>query len=650
MKRLLKITSLLLCAALLFCLVPAASAAKEAPIKITSLKTSGFAVEDFSSDITYYLCYPESFEGIKFTEIKTNVNALIDIKVERYCDCDYQISYKVGNELYLGYGRARITVTVTSKADKKNAATYLFAMTDPKGDNYRYRFFAAATPVYKTNSANSANLIATLPKGTTSSSMPLCIAEKGEWTQIVIPSYSTKYHGQIGWVKTENLVEEYAETSLPYAYKKQIAALKKAHPEWTFEYRHLGVDIRSYAQKIADLYKKNTGKTISVSSVMEHMNPANYLDDKNIFMFLDMLRFDEQSYTEQGVRALWAEKSGAVCTEDEAVSFFTQAGKSLRVNTYYLLARAVLESGHGTSSLSKGKEGTDGKLYYNFYGIKAYDKNPENGAVYAEQRCWDSPLRSIVEGANWIADQYIQRGQNTPYFFRYYPYRDHLYMSDLAAPKKDAENLYKCYVGADKLESALHFVIPVFDGVAYKDVSEKAWYYEDVYRATEYGLFSGMGDGKFAPEGDLTRAQFVTVLANISGVDISAYKGTTKFKDVAPKAWYAKYVQWGYENDISQGISETAFAPGKSISRQELCTMLVRFAEAKKIEMETGELNFTDKADISKWARVGVQKCVGAKLISGMPGGNFAPKDSATRAQGAKILSLFYENHMLSEK
>ncbi len=660
MKHIYKIISLLICAILLIGALPIASAATQAAVQITGLKTAGFTVENFSGNTKYYLCYPTSFSGIKFTEIKTNISANVNIKVERYCDCDekYQLSYKLNEELYLGYGRARVTVTVTSKTDQNNKASYLFAFADPKQDNYRYRDFKTATPVYTTNVASDANLIATLPKGTTQSSMPLCIGTKGSWTQIVIPSSSTKHHGKIGWVKTENLVEEYTATTLPQSYKSQIDALKKAHPNWTFEYRHLGIDIRSYAEIITSTYNTNKNENVpatSVPEVLKNMNPENFLDEKNIFMFLNVNSYQPSDYTSKGIKALWNEKyttstgQKADITEEQAVQYLLSAGKSTKINSFFLAARAALESGHGTSPLSKGKPGTDGKLYYNFYGIKAYDKNPSTGAVYAEQRGWDTPFRSIVEGANWITDQYLQRGQSTPYFLRYYPYKEHLYMSDLAAPKKDAQNVYQCYAGAGKLNSALHFIIPVFDGVGYSDVSDESWYYADVYRATEYGLFSGMGGGKFQPESNLTRAQFVTVLAQMSGADVSAYKGVTKFKDVVAEAWYAKYVEWGYKTGVAHGISETDFAPNQSINRQELCTMLARFATAKGHKMKTAALTFTDKADIADWALDGVQKCVGSKLVSGMTANTFSPNSSATRAQGARILSLYYEAYMLKK-
>ncbi len=644
MKKYIRAIALIICIICIAALCPAVSGAAE-KVKLEAISFKGLEIENFKSDTTYYLCYPSSFENISVTNIRTNVAANYTISVERYCDYDKQLTYNMKEMLTLGYGRARVTVTVTSQADETDSKSYLFALTDPHQSNYRYRYFAAATPIYETASEKGTP-ITTLQKGTTFSSMPLCVEVKDKWTKIVIPSSSSKHHGKIGWVKTEMLVEEYPATENAKAYISGIAALKKAHPKWTFEYRYMGTDMDDYADTIATIYKQNSGKKVSKSTVLAAMDPVSFLDEKNVFMFLDVNRYNAEDFTAEGIGALWNELKGAVCTEKQAKEYFLSAGKSLQTNTYYLTARAVLESGHGTSKLSKGIEGTDGRLYYNFYGIKAYDKNPTNGAYYAEQRGWDTPFRSIVEGGNWINDQYLQRGQNTPYFLRFYPYKNHLYMSDLEAPQKDAGNLYKCYEGAGKLDSALHFIIPIYE-TRYNDVPAKAWYYEDVYRATEYGLFEGMEHGGFEPESTLTRAQFVTVLSRMAGADVSKYS-TTQFTDVPKKAWHAKYVAWGYKNGITTGMSETTFEPDRPIARQELCTMLVRFADGQKIEMKAGELNFTDKAAIAKWAKEGVKKCVGEGLVNGMPNGSFAPEESATRGQGAKILSLFYESHLLT--
>ena len=614
-------------------------------IAITEIATLGFTVDGFSSENTYYLCYPESFENIMFTKVATNLDATVNINVERYCDCDYKIDYTVGQKMTLGYGRAKVTVTVTSKTDLNNIKSYLFVLTDPNQAGYRYRSFTANVTVY--TNATGSDVLATLKKGTTNSTMPLCIETSGDRTKIVIPSAYSRYHGQIGWVETKYLTREYYQLpEVPEDYADAIAALQAAHPNWTFEFMDMGVDMDDYAGTIANLYYTNTGKTVDTETVKTAMNPLNFLDEKNIFMFLNVSEYNAEDYTAEGVGELWVEKSNAGISEAQAVEYLLSAGNSLRVNTYFLTARAVLESGHGTSALAKGTvSGYEG--YYNFYGIGAVDKDPlVGGGKYAKARGWDSPLRAITEGGNWINDQYIQRGQNTPYFFRFYPYKNHLYMSDLQAPQKDAANVYKCYTAAGKLDSNLHFIIPYYE-YRYSDVSPDDWFYEDVYRATKHELFEGVGGDKFKPGNTLTRAQFVTVLGRISGADVSTLTNT-QFEDVGSGSWYEQYVAWGYQNGVINGVSQTHFAPSNAISRQDLCTMLLRFANAQQIDMpEAGSELFADDGNIGAWAREAVYRCAVSGLVNGVGNNMFKPTGSATRAQGAKILSLFYEQYIL---
>ncbi|MBQ6946705.1 MAG: S-layer homology domain-containing protein, partial [Clostridia bacterium] len=238
-----------------------------------------------------------------------------------------------------------------------------------------------------------------------------------------------------------------------------------------------------------------------------------------------------------------------------------------------------------------------------------------------------------------------QRGQITPYFFRFYPYNSsHIYMSDLSAPRTESVKLYEAYKAAGKLNSKLHFIIPVYAGLSYTDVFQNDWYYEDVHRATEYGLFAGMENGAFKPNQQLTRAQMAAVLARMTGEDFSSCT-VNKFTDVPRKAWYHSAVAWCYQKGVVAGVSDTAFAPEQPITRQELCTMLVRFAKSYNVTMKQAELTFTDNAAIASWAKEGVAACVGDKLVAGMPDGSFCPEQNATRAQAARILSLFYESY-----
>ncbi len=640
MKKYMRLVCLMLCGILLLGSLPAGA---EAQVKITNLKLSGFTADGFSGDTTYYLCHPTDFEGISITSITTNIAATSTIKVERYCDCDYPVTYTKGQTLKLGYGRARIYITVQSNSNANNTRTYLFTLTDPNQHNYRYRFFRGTTKVYSSASTSS-GLVATLNKGTSHSSMPLCVGTSGSWTKIVIPSGYTAHHGKIGWVKTADLVDEYPIITPPAIYENQLAALKKAHPNWTFEYRYMNVSMQDYVntvsgQTVANMSGSGTGK----DQIAYFMDPINFFNEQNIFMFLDVSRYNASDYTSAGCGAVWTEKSTAVISEGQAIDYILKAQSSLHTNAYFITSRAAIESGHGTSNLAKGKPGGDGKIYYNFYGIGAYDNNPSNGSTYAQRRNWDTPFRSIVEGANWFNDQYTQRGQNTPYFLRFYPYRkDHIYMSDLAAPRTEAGMLYKAYKAAGKLNSKLKFIIPVYMGLSYTDVRVTDWFYDDVNRATEYGLFAGMDDGSFKPNQSLTRAQMAAVLSRISGENISG-QTVSKFTDVKKSAWYYRSVAWCYNNGVVAGTSATTFDPEKPISRQELCTMLTRFAEKYKIKMPSAPLKFTDNASIATWARDSVAKCVGDQLIAGMPDGRFCPTQVATRAQASRILSLFYE-------
>ena len=104
------------------------------------------------------------------------------------------------------------------------------------------------------------------------------------------------------------------------------------------------------------------------------------------------------------------------------------------------------------------------------------------------------------------------------------------------------------------------------------------WYTQYVDYAVSYGLFNGTAKDAFDPGGDMNRAMFVQVLANISGVecDKNAHSG---FADVPAGKWYTGAVAWAAENKIVNGMSPTDFDPLRSVTREQICTMLVRYSE-----------------------------------------------------------------------
>lgn len=169
------------------------------------------------------------------------------------------------------------------------------------------------------------------------------------------------------------------------------------------------------------------------------------------------------------------------------------------------------------------------------------------------------------------------------------------------------------------------------------DVKTSDWFYNDVAYCYNAGLMNGMSATLFSPNDTTTRAQFVTVLYRMAKTpDVS--KITSPFKDVAPGSWYENAVKWAQSWGVVKGTSDTTFSPDDRITREQMVTMLYRYAGAKD---SSGSLNFTDSYRISAYARPAVVWAVQNGIISGMGDGTFNPQGYATRAQLAKVLHVF---------
>ena len=107
--------------------------------------------------------------------------------------------------------------------------------------------------------------------------------------------------------------------------------------------------------------------------------------------------------------------------------------------------------------------------------------------------------------------------------------------------------------------------------------------------------------------------------------------------------WYYDYVNWGYENGIVNGMTETEFAPGANITREQMTVMLCNFARYLNfaIPQSAEYMIFTDQNAISGWAIDYVATVVGGGIMNGQPEGDFQPQGFATRAQASKVLYIF---------
>ncbi|QIB69500.1 hypothetical protein Ami103574_09240 [Aminipila butyrica] len=199
-------------------------------------------------------------------------------------------------------------------------------------------------------------------------------------------------------------------------------------------------------------------------------------------------------------------------------------------------------------------------------------------------------------------------------------------------------NIYAAYNG-------YAITIPVQVGsmtVDFKDTTDH-WAKTYIGSLAARGIANGMGDNLYLPDAQLTRAQFLALLAKtLDNVDISK-SNPAGFTDVPSSEWYYNYVNWGYENGIVSGMSQTTFEPNTNITREQMSIMLCKFATSQGLQLpqNASAISFTDQAAISDWAVNYVNTVVGAGIINGQPEGNFQPQGLATRAQAAKVVYVY---------
>ena len=188
---------------------------------------------------------------------------------------------------------------------------------------------------------------------------------------------------------------------------------------------------------------------------------------------------------------------------------------------------------------------------------------------------------------------------------------------------------------------------PVDSSSVFSDIAPGKWYKEYVDYVVSNHIFNGTSETTFEPSGTMTRAMFVQVLANLENLTLDR-NAETKFTDVPAGKWYTGAVKWASENGIVDGMTETTFEPNANVQRQQMCVMLVRYADFTGIDFEMKEppKSFADEAQIQNYAKNAVDICQRAGIISGMTPDTFAPRDNATRAQVAKIFSIFHRDYM----
>ena len=179
----------------------------------------------------------------------------------------------------------------------------------------------------------------------------------------------------------------------------------------------------------------------------------------------------------------------------------------------------------------------------------------------------------------------------------------------------------------------------------FTDVSRSDWYYQFVDYVTSKGYFNGVADKTFAPADNMTRAMFVTVLFRFHGA--KGDSSQSAFVDVAPGEWYTAAINWAAANKIVDGVGNGKFAPNDPITRAQMCTMIERYLDlyrkAWKVTLpETGSVSvMVDESAIPAYALAAVKQCQRHGLVNGFEDGTFRPMEEISRQDMALMLQRY---------
>jgi len=171
------------------------------------------------------------------------------------------------------------------------------------------------------------------------------------------------------------------------------------------------------------------------------------------------------------------------------------------------------------------------------------------------------------------------------------------------------------------------------------------WAHDGMDYAISRGLMNGVGEGRFDPNGGLTRAMLVTILWRYAG---SEDVGFSEFFDVPQDSWYAKSVAWAAKYGIVNGLGDNRFGPDVKITREQIATILYRYAGYLKLDTSAkGDFSaFADGEKVSSWSVEAMQWATASGVLNGSADNGkvyLNPGNNATRAQASKLFMSYIE-------
>jgi hypothetical protein len=177
----------------------------------------------------------------------------------------------------------------------------------------------------------------------------------------------------------------------------------------------------------------------------------------------------------------------------------------------------------------------------------------------------------------------------------------------------------------------------------YTDVDQYHWAYEDILYVSQWDILEGRTESSFCPDEPLTRAEYVKTLAGLAHAGLDRYPGS-EFTDVEETASYAAAANWAFRQGIVEGVGEGKFDPEGVITREQMAAMSHRFYKNLGIYYggEIDEIPYTDKESVHDWALDAVRAMYTSGIMKGREDGSFDPQANVTRAETAAIAYRIY--------
>lgn len=180
-----------------------------------------------------------------------------------------------------------------------------------------------------------------------------------------------------------------------------------------------------------------------------------------------------------------------------------------------------------------------------------------------------------------------------------------------------------------------------YTSVPFNDVSYGDWYYNAVQFVYSRGIMDGVDYYKFAPNGTITRGMILTMLWRMAGEPFEM--PVTSFTDVAIGRYYTTAVAWACRNGIADGMGESTFGPNDAITREELVTLMYRYAQYFGHScIGTSIEGFADAGSVSSYAYNAMCWAYKAGVVTGTTGSRLNPQGTASRAEAAQMIMSFY--------